>query len=247
MAMLLMPLIAQERVVGIAELTSAARHSIDGRLLALARTLTFEAAMAIENGRLYQELRHRSLHDPLTGLANRSLFYDRADHALARLARHDGAGIAILFMDVDHFKMINDTLGHARGDRLLTLVAERLRTVIRAGDSVARLGGDEFALLLEDVASPDAALAVAARAIDAIAVPFDLGGQSTSVSVSIGVAFGSAADTTVERLVQDADDAMYAAKAAGRGRAVLSGGGGSAPVDRVRIGGEIPVPLDGGR
>ncbi len=237
MAMLLMPLLAQERVVGIAELTSAAHHSIDGRLLALARTLTVEAAMAIENGRLYQELRHRSLHDPLTGLANRSLFYDRADHALVRLARHDEAGIAILFMDVDHFKMINDTLGHARGDRLLTLVAERLRTVIRAGDSVARLGGDEFALLLEDVASPDMALAVAARAIDAIAVPFDLAGQSTSVSVSIGVAFGSATDTTVENLVQNADDAMYAAKAAGRGRAVLSAVGGSAHVDRDPIGG----------
>ena len=247
MAMLLMPLVAQERVVGIAELSSAARHSIDGRRLALARTLTFEAAMAIENGRLYQELRHRSLHDPLTGLANRSLFYDRADHALVRLARHDGAGIAILFMDVDHFKVINDTLGHARGDRLLTLVAERLRTVIRAGDSVARLGGDEFALLLEDVASPDVALAVAARAIDAIAVPFDLGGQSTSVSVSIGVAFGSAADTTVESLVQDGDDAMYAAKAAGRGRAVLFAGEGPAHVDRVRIGGAIAAALDGGR
>ena len=176
--MLLLPLTAQERSVGIAELTSAEAHSIDVRRLALARTLTFEAAMAIENGRLYQELRHRSLHDPLTGLANRSLFDDRAEHAIARLARTAGAGVAVLFMDIDGFKVVNDTLGHARGDRLLTLIGERLRTVARAGDTVARLGGDEFALLLEDVASADAALAVAARAIDAIAEPFDLGGPA---------------------------------------------------------------------
>ena len=223
-AMLLLPLVAQERSVGIAELTSVKPHAIDGRRLALARTLTFEAAMAIENGRLYQELRHRSLHDPLTGLANRSLFYDRADHAIARLARQDEAGLAVLFMDVDGFKAINDTLGHARGDRLLTLIAERLRTVSRAGDTVARLGGDEFALLLEGIASEDAALAAAARAIDAIGEPFDLAGQSARTSVSIGVAFGSAKDTTVEDLVQAADAAMYEAKAAGKGRAVLSAG-----------------------
>ena len=222
--MLLMPLTTQDRLVGIIELTSARRHSMDGRLLALARTLAFEAAMAIENGRLYQELRHRSLHDPLTGLANRSLFHDRAEHALARLTRRAGAGIAILFMDLDGFKTINDTLGHAQGDRMLTLVGERLRTVIRAGDSAARLGGDEFGLLLEDVASAEAALAVAARTLDAIAEPFDLAGHSATVSVSIGVAFRPAKEATVEGLVQDADGAMYEAKRTGKGRAVLSAG-----------------------
>ena len=178
--------------------------------------------MAIENGRLYQELRHRSLHDPLTGLANRSLFDDRAEHAIARQARKEGAGLAVLFMDVDGFKGINDTFGHARGDRLLTLIGERLRTVARAGDTVARLGGDEFALLLEDIASDDAALAVAARVVDAVAEPFDLAGQFASVSVSIGVAFRSAKDITFEDLLGDADAAMYQAKAAGKGRAVLS-------------------------
>ena len=222
--MLLMPLVAQERLVGIAELTSAERHSIDGRLLALARTLTFEAAMAIENGRLYQELRHRSLHDPLTGLANRSLFYDRAEHAIARLARREGAIVAVLYMDIDRFKTVNDTLGHARGDRLLTLVGERLRTVVRAPDTVARIGGDEFALLLEDIASADAALAVATRATDALAEPFDLAGQSTRASVSIGVALGSAQDATADGLLQQADAAMYQAKASGKGRTVLSAG-----------------------
>ncbi len=240
--MLLMPLIAQERIVGIAELTSAERHSIDGRLLALARTLTFEAAMAIENGRLYQELRHRSLHDPLTGLANRSLFYDRADHALARLARQDGASIAVLFMDIDGFKTVNDTLGHARGDRLLMLVGERLRTVVRAGDTAARFGGDEFVLLLEEVDSLEAALAVAARAIDALAEPFDLAGQLASTSVSIGVAFRHVKDATVEGLVQDADAAMYEAKRAGKGRAVSSAVGGIAQGPAVGV--PHPVPVD---
>ena len=91
----------QERSVGIAELTSTKAHSIDVRRLSLARTLTFEAAMAIENGRLYQEVRHRSLHDPLTSLANRSLFDDRTEHAITRLAREAGAGVAVLFIDVD--------------------------------------------------------------------------------------------------------------------------------------------------
>ena len=219
-ALLLLPLTAQDRPVGIAELTSALPQPIDVRRLALARTLTFEAAMAIENGRLYQELRHRSLHDPLTGLANRSLFVDRAEHAIIRLARTKGAALAVLFMDIDGFKSVNDTLGHARGDRLLILVGERLRTVVRAGDTAARFGGDEFAVLLEGVSSVEAAMAVAARATESIAEPFDLAGVPASISVSIGVAFRPAEGATVDGLVQDADTAMYEAKAAGKGRTV---------------------------
>ncbi len=218
--MLLMPLTAQDRPVGVAELTSAMPRSIDARRLALARTLTFEAATAIENGRLYQELRHRSLHDPLTGLANRSLFVDRAEHAIVRLTRTAGAALAILFIDIDDFKTVNDTLGHARGDRLLILVGERLRTVIRAGDTAARFGGDEFAVLLEGVSSVDEALAVATRTTDLMAEPFDLAGRPASISVSIGVAFGMADGATVDDLVRDADTAMYEAKAAGKGRAL---------------------------
>ncbi len=221
-AMLLLPLTVQDRLVGIAELTSVVTHSIDARRLALARTLTFEAATAIENGRLYQDLRHRSLHDPLTGLANRVLFVDRAEHAITRLAREEGAAIAVLFMDVDDFKVINDTLGHARGDRLLTIVGEQLRAAIRAGDTAARLGGDEFALLLEEVASIEAALEVAARVTELLAEPFDLAGHPAKVSVSIGVAYRAAAGATVDGLIGDADAAMYAAKQAGKGRTVLS-------------------------
>ena len=219
--MLLLPLVAHSEPVGVAELTSAQHHSIDERRLALARTLAFEAAMAIENGRLYHELRHRSLHDPLTGLANRSLFFDRVGHAIARLKRRPEF-IAVLFIDLDNFKTVNDTLGHARGDRLLTIVAERLLTVVRAVDTVARLGGDEFALLLEDLASADGAMIVADRAVSILAKPFDLGGTPVNMSASIGVALRADAESSVAALVQDADAAMYEAKRAGKGRVVRS-------------------------
>jgi diguanylate cyclase (GGDEF)-like protein len=176
--------------------------------------------MAIENGWLYQELRQRSLHDPLTGLANLSLFHDRVEHAFARLARREGAAVAVLFLDLDDFKAVNDTLGHAGGDALLALVAERLRAVVRPEDTAARLGGDEFALLLDEVASPAEALAVARRAVDAVAAPFEITGWSVRASVSIGVAYRSVDDSTVEEMIAEADAAMYEAKRAGKGRAV---------------------------
>ena len=220
--MLLLPLVAHADPVGVAELTSAQPRSLDERRLALARTLAFEAAMAIENGRLYHELRHRSLHDPLTGLANRSLFFDRVGHALARLGRRPGASVAVLYVDLDDFKTVNDTLGHARGDRLLVLVAERLRTVGRVMDTVARLGGDEFALLLEDLTSAEGALIVAERALGLLATPFDLTDRSVNVSASIGVAVRTDGTTRVDALIHQADEAMYDAKRAGKGRVVRS-------------------------
>jgi len=176
--------------------------------------------MAIENGRLYGELRHRALHDPLTGLANRSLFHDRVEHALARLVRRQGGIVAVLFIDLDDFKAVNDTFGHAVGDRLLAIVAERLRAVVRPADTVARLGGDEFAFVLEEFASGDEALAIAERAIGAIAAPFDLAGRSVTVSISIGVALRSVDGANVAGLVEEADAAMYEAKRTGKGRAV---------------------------
>ncbi len=218
--MVLLPLVALSEPVGVAELTASAARPLDERQLALARTLAFEAAMAIENGRLYGELRHRSLHDPLTGLANRRLFDDRVGHALARRKRRGGAALAVLFVDIDDFKLVNDALGHAGGDRLLSVVAERLRSVVRAEDTAARLGGDEFGLLLEEVETADEALAVAQRAIDAVAAPIEIAGQSVHASVSIGVAFRPADGATVDQLVEEADAAMYAAKRAGKGRAV---------------------------
>jgi diguanylate cyclase (GGDEF)-like protein len=220
--MLLLPLVAHGDPLGVAELTSVTFRTLDDRRLALARTLAFEAAMAIENGRLYHELRERSLHDPLTGLANRSLFFDRVGHAIARLGRQSGESIAVLFIDLDSFKSVNDTLGHARGDRLLALVAERLKTVVRATDTVARLGGDEFALLLEGVTIPDGPVIVAERALSLLSTPFDLHGQPVSVSASIGIAVQADAKTGAEKLIHQADAAMYEAKRAGKGRAIRS-------------------------
>ena len=221
-SMLLLPLVAHGEPLGVAELTSAAYRTIDDRRLALARTLAFEAAMAIENGRLYHDLRERSLHDPLTGLGNRSLFFDRVGHAIARLSRQKGVSIAVLFVDLDDFKEVNDTLGHARGDRLLALVAERLRTVVRAADSVGRLGGDEFALLLEDLTSADGAVVVAERALSLLAKPFELHGQSVNVSASIGIAVRSDAKGSADELINEADAAMYEAKRTGKGRVARS-------------------------
>jgi diguanylate cyclase (GGDEF)-like protein len=220
--MLLFPLVAHSEPVGVAELTSTKARSIDERRLALARTLAFEAAMAIENGRLYHELRERSLHDPLTGLANRSLFFDRVNHAIARVARQPDGLIAVLYLDLDIFKTVNDTLGHARGDRLLVLVGERLLTAVRGSDTVARLGGDEFAVLLEDLASADAAMLVADRALSLLAQPFELHGHSVTISASIGVALRAKGGFGAEALTHEADVAMYEAKRAGKGRVVCS-------------------------
>jgi len=220
--MVLLPLVAHSDPVGVAELTSTQRGSIDERRLALAGSLAFEAAMAIENGRLYQELHQRALHDPLTGLANRGLFFDRVGHAIARLGRVPGPFLAVLFIDLDNFKTVNDTLGHARGDRLLVLVAERLLTAVRAIDTVARLGGDEFAVLLEDLRTEDEALLVAERAANLLRAPFDLAGESANVGASIGVAVRGDDSTGTDTLLAEADAAMYEAKRAGKGRVVAS-------------------------
>ncbi len=216
--MLDLPLIAPTGPVGVAELTTTKRHPLDERRIALLRTLAFEAAMAIENGRLYQEMRRRALHDPLTGLANASLFHDRVGHALERLARREGATVAVLFGDLDDFKVVNDRLGHAAGDRLLAIVADRLRAAARPEDTVARLGGDEFGLLLEELPTEADAIAIAERAIAAVAAPIELAGETVTAMLSIGVAFRTVQGVTVDALIGEADAAMYEAKAAGKRR-----------------------------
>jgi diguanylate cyclase (GGDEF)-like protein/PAS domain S-box-containing protein len=162
------------------------------------------------------ELKHQAFHDTLTGLANRALFRDRVEHALTRRPKTDQQ-LAVLFLDLDDFKLINDTLGHAAGDQLLVAVAERLTGCLRPADTAARLGGDEFAILLEDTEGPTDAAAVAKRILQALQAPFQLDGNEIAIQASIGVALNQGDTRDAEDLLRDADVAMYAAKAAGKG------------------------------
>jgi diguanylate cyclase (GGDEF)-like protein/PAS domain S-box-containing protein len=169
-----------------------------------------------------EQLRHQAFHDAVTDLANRALFRDRVEHALARQTRDDRP-ISVLFMDLDDFKTINDSLGHAVGDRLLAEVGERLRNCLRTADTAARLGGDEFAILLEDGGGHGVEAAeVAARIMAALEGPFHLGGKEVFVRASIGIASAGhdrdGGPAKAEDLLRNADVAMYMAKEAGKGR-----------------------------
>jgi diguanylate cyclase (GGDEF)-like protein/PAS domain S-box-containing protein len=165
---------------------------------------------------LEARLAHQSLHDPLTGLPNRVLFHDRVARAVAAAAQ-GGTELAVLFIDLDDFRKVNDTFGHACGDAVILDTARRLRACVRTTDTAARLGGDEFALLLEGASANDAAR-VAQAMIDALlAMPVDVGGRAIAVAGSIGIATSGPADTT-ETLLRNADLAMYQAKADGRAR-----------------------------
>jgi diguanylate cyclase (GGDEF)-like protein/PAS domain S-box-containing protein len=167
-----------------------------------------------ERNRLEEELRHRAFHDSLTELANRSLFADRVQHALDLDARTD-ANVAVVVLDVDGFKTINDSLGHTAGDGLLVEVGERLRANLRTGDTAARLGGDEFAVLFENVTDEDEIMRRAERLLTSMQEPFAISGKSLVVSASIGFACNRAGDGP-EELIRNADIAMYLAKRQGK-------------------------------
>ena len=163
-----------------------------------------------------EQLRRLAFHDPLTLLANRALFRDRVEHALAVSKRSD-RGVAMLFIDLDNFKNINDSFGHSQGDRVLSASAQRLIQCTRSGDTVARLGGDEFAVLLENLTSQDPVVEIATRIVTALREPFPFLGSDLRISASIGVAFATR-DDGVEELLRNADVAMYSAKSQGKGR-----------------------------
>ena len=148
------------------------------------------------------------------------MFGDRLDHAFAGSAR-TGLYPAVLYLDLDDLKEINDSLGHGGGDRLLQVVGERLRAAVRPTDCVARLGGDEFAILLEDVSGPSVAIAAADRLLELLRQPIELEGQQRIALASIGIAVAGATTTSPDGLLRDADAAMYRAKASGRNRWVL--------------------------
>jgi diguanylate cyclase (GGDEF)-like protein/PAS domain S-box-containing protein len=165
-------------------------------------------------------LEHRVGRDPLTALPNREVFADELARALARARRPD-ADVGVLYIDLDAFKRVNDTIGHDAGDEILAQAARRLRDVVRAGDVVGRLGGDEFAILLERLDHDHEAIGVARRALGAFAEPFEVAGTPITVSAAVGLALASSAEHTADRLIHEADIAMYRAKALGRNRLAI--------------------------
>lgn len=171
-----------------------------------------------EHERRERRLRHDSLHDPLTGLPNRTLFMRRLSDATHRARRGEGGLFAVIFLDLDGFKVVNDSMGHHVGDELLVSVARRLEDCVRTGDLVARLGGDEFAILLERIVDAEESVMVAERVQAALSEPFNVGGYEHVSSASVGVALSSSANEQPEYLLRSADIAMYRAKNAGRGR-----------------------------
>src|SRR5437588_7560745 len=172
---------------------------------------------AIERKRIEVELAHRALHDPLTGLPNRALFVDRLGVALDRSRRTNGT-VAVMFLDVDNFKRVNDRFGHAAGDRLLAGLAGRLQKLLRPMDTVARFGGDEFTLLFEDLATEREVVLIADRVSRAASSPIRVGGRTTTTSVSIGIAMVDNPSVGPDTVIREADAAMYRAKELGRSR-----------------------------
>ena len=182
-------------------------------LSAVANTL----AAAIERAEAEAEMRRRALHDPLTGLPNRTLVLDRLAHALAAHGRRAGT-TAVVLLDIDQFKVVNDSLGHEAGDQLLLAVAPRLVAAVRPGDTVGRLGGDEFVVVCEGVADATGAATLAARLVNAFAEPFVLVGEQHHLTASVGIALAETGTEAPGDLLRNADAAMYLAKERGRGR-----------------------------
>ena len=171
--------------------------------------------------RAEEQLARRAFYDPLTDLPNRALFLDRLSHAMRRARRRPSYLFAVLFLDLDHFKVINDSLGHMAGDQLLVLIARRLEATLRPGDTVARLGGDEFTILLDDLHSSEDATRVADRMQNALLSSFDVRGKEIFSTASIGIALSSTGYEQPEDILRDADAAMYRAKGTGRARHAL--------------------------
>ncbi|HUA49805.1 MAG TPA: EAL domain-containing protein [Solirubrobacteraceae bacterium] len=220
------PLPGEERVIGAIMLANrfGVVRSFDYEDLRLLDTLAGNASVALQYDRLEQavlqlsvlqeQLHHQAYHDPLTSLANRALFTDKVKEAIAQKRGE----VAVLFIDLDDFKTVNDSLGHAAGDELLVSVASRLRACLRPEDLVARLGGDEFAVMVEDPRDAEAAgVTVARRIMEAFVLPVGVGSESVAVYVSVGIATTHIGDFSAEELIRDADVAMYKAKTTGKG------------------------------
>jgi predicted signal transduction protein with EAL and GGDEF domain len=221
------PIYADGEMHAVLEFFTAAAVAPDLTLLEVMTQIGSHLGRVVERIRAREQIAHQATHDTLTGLANRLLFHDRLELALARSERR-GTFAALLFLDLDRFKDVNDTLGHSAGDELLRDVADRLKAALRGADTLARLGGeeftlarfggDEFVVLCEDLASEDDAVRVAERVQQALLIPFVLERKEYVVTASIGIVLSSAGHRDAESLLRDADIAMYRAKERGAGR-----------------------------
>jgi diguanylate cyclase (GGDEF)-like protein/PAS domain S-box-containing protein len=217
---LAVPIAGKERPFGVFDIHSTEPSRFTPQDVHFVQASANVLADAFERHSADEALRHRVLHDPLTGLPNRLSFVDSLQEALRR-ATASGSPVGILFLDLDHFKLINDSIGHHAGDDLLRAVAPRLRAHLRPGDVVSRFGGDEFGVLIDRLADEDEAIAIADRVAGAFAEPYSMGGADHFVTASIGIAVArpqSREPIDADLLIRDADAAMYRAKERGRGR-----------------------------
>ena len=225
------PVHVGEEVVAVFEFFSERALQPNQSLLALMPQVGIHLGRAIERQRAEDRLVHDASHDPLTGLPNRALFMERLNQSIAHARRKADAQFAVLFIDLDRFKIVNDSLGHLAGDRLITQVAGRLKGALRREDTVARpdspapdsstlarLGGDEFTILLTDINDPSDAVRVANRVKEALRLPFAIDGQDVYTSASIGIASSASGYESADAILRDADLAMYRAKALGKAR-----------------------------
>lgn len=222
-ALCLVPVAAKERGIwgylGVADMGQARYWSEDEKRIL--RTVGAMLANFLGRNAAEKQLKHDAVHDTLTGLPNRALVMDRLAHAVERIKRHPEERFAVLFLDLDRFKPVNDSLGHAVGDCLLVAVSRRLRQCVRSIDTVARIGGDEFICLLEDLGDDHEAEHFAQKIHEAMAVPFELDEHEVFVTASIGIAVWRPDYPSAEELMRDADVAMYRAKSMGKGRSVF--------------------------
>jgi diguanylate cyclase (GGDEF)-like protein len=221
------PLLHRSQVLGVINLIGATGHTYSEYDLRAVSLFAEHAAIAVANARLYEaeralsaQLSHQVVHDPLTGAANRVLLSDRLGHALARVRRKE-TSVAVLFIDVDNFKLVNDELGHETGDFVLTAIAQRLAECVRPVDTVGRFGGDEFLVICEDLTHDGQGAEIAERILEGLTRPFATPFGERMISASIGVApCGHGRPESVANLIRAADQAMYRAKMEGKARIV---------------------------
>ena len=242
-----MPIISNGECSGsivVAVTESAERLLDDSALEERLRGLAGQAASAMHNAYLLDQIRHQALHDALTGLPNRALILDRVENMLAR-ARRRKEPAAVLFIDLDGFKTVNDTLGHEAGDRLLQAVAARLSTTLRDGDTIGRLGGDEFVVLVEGTSADHRPDRAAQRILKALRAPFDLDDTSPALTITASIGIASGDRLSASELLRDADVALYRAKESGKNQAVTFEPHMQAAVrDEARLHADLRVALE---